>query len=289
MIIFLTIFNSDLVGMCGIAVGLIGIIIGYKQLAVSKQSIIKKDCLLEKITTLKEIHIAWFPYAPFIYSDKYNADTPVGLYPYLINEIFGAENIKVNWQQIKIASAIDALQKKDADMIVSIFETTDRVKSAYFTAFTHLVSVGAVVKAKIAEPSSLLEFKKMQIKVGVVQGEIGEELIAALDLPKERITTISNANIFEVIDQLLLPHVDVVILDNVSITNYFKLTSRADVKRIFVKKPIQFCRNGIAVAHNQEKFCKWLNSRVKSILNNEAYQSYEKKEINGYENVVQKI
>jgi ABC-type amino acid transport substrate-binding protein len=284
----------DPIAIASLIVGIIALYFGWLQIdhrfkKNRPESIVQTD-LLKDVLEAKVLRIGWFNYPPFISGDKLNPKNPIGLYPLLAQKVASKFNLEIQWLHINLSDSIDTIKNRKVDIIVSVFQTPNRARHVDFTSFLHSIIVGGVSKSSV-DIHSQSELLGSNYSIVVAKNEIGHELVDAIKIPYSRITVIDTNEISKVISFVKSGEADIVLLDAVSIKNYFKNTSKNDrknIKQIFVRRPLAICHSGIMIPQNQTDFANWLDTEFRLARDSEEMLIYESQCLLGYEDIVSK-
>jgi cyclohexadienyl dehydratase len=172
-----------------------------------------------------------------------------------VGEIAGleAELIPMDWGELS-----RSFEKYDLDAVLSVFETRARLEFGEFVAPMHKVGVGALVPVGRAKVREIPDLLKGDIKVAVVNGEVGWEVaVYDLKIPRHRLILVDSADLRNIFGPLLTGAADVGIIDAVSCAEL--IASNPGYEHLFQSDPIQMCKNAIMVPRGDNAFAEWID------------------------------
>lgn len=285
----------DPIALTSLIVGIIALYFGWLQVdhrfkkgQLNKPS--SEHNVLNDILSKKSITIGWFNYPPFVESNN-NSEVPIGIYPLLAQKIASKYDLKVVWKQLNLSETVEAVRKRDVDIVVSVFQTPNRARNVDFTSFLHSITVSGVIKSTINDIHSQSDLLTSNYSITVAKNEIGHEFVDAIKIPKSRITVVDGNDISKIISFVKSGDTDIVLIDSVSIKNYFAKTpksERKNIKEVFKKRPLAICHNGIMILQNQIDLANWLDTVFRDARSNNDAVEYENNCLMDYEEIVSK-
>lgn len=143
------------------------------------------------------------------------------------------------------------------DLVLSVFETRQRLQYADFTAPFHRIGVGAVGLASSRKVTTVGDLQRDDVRIVVTKGEIGWECaVYDLKIPKYRLIVIENANLPEIVDYVRNGRADVAIFDDVTCDSC--VSDDPELTHLFAHDSLYLCRNSIMIPKRDEAFGLWV-------------------------------
>jgi ABC-type amino acid transport substrate-binding protein len=293
-------FITTLIGIFGIIATLISAIlspyVGHLLLRQSNKSPAKTN-IIDKSTDHYSIvmkrgfvvcGVVNHPPMCFLTSSNGNS-CPCGIYGSLVKnmEILSAlpfHFVDVSWDEIPFA-----FTDKGCDLVLSVFETSARLRNADFVAPFYTISLGALV----ARDNPKIDLNCPQLtpylRYVVCKGEAGSEHVLN-DLQAQRNCKVVQVTSSEISDMIYLLHsktVDVAIADNVT----FRRHSQDDpsLAHIFVQDPLFVYKNSIMVPKNDSIWSEWIEALAKRARACDEFVAVESKVLSDYKPIIRRI
>ena len=202
---------------------------------------------------------------------------PEGFYAEIFKHIGQANDLRIIWIAMSPCASIQAIKNERVDIFISIFQTSKRTSRVDFTAFMHSVRVCGMTKKSNNTFHSQANLTNSNTSIVVIRDDIGYEFVESAKIDGQRLTIIEADDVSKVIHLLESGHVDVAVLDSVSIFNYLEEFGSSILKPIFTNSPVAICLNGIILPLRQRDLLDWLDLQCK---NARLLNPIEKLEIN---------
>lgn len=284
----------DFIAIASLIVGIIALYFAWLQIDYrfkKKNPQGESKDILTNILEKKIIRVGWFNYPPFIQQDQQKSNVPIGLYPLITQEVAIKFDLEIKWKFINLSESVETIKENKVDVVLSVFQTPNRARQVDFTCFMHSIIVGGVAKKSINDIHSQSELLRSNYSITVAKNEIGHELVEAIKIPRSRITIIDTNDISKIIGFVKSGETDLVLLDSVSIKNYFRNNAQAatkNIKQIFIRRPLAICHNGIMIPQNQIEFANWLDTEFRLVRDREDITAFENLCLTDYQAEVSK-
>lgn len=290
----------EIVGGIAAVLGVVVAVIAYlwpRQRAASKQNLESESLqgsedVLERVFASKVIRVGFFRYPPLIDVDASEDFTsPDGLYGEMLKLIASQEGLSLECVVLNTGDAIEAIEQQKVDLVLCIFRTDERSKKVDFSALLHTVKVGGLKLASESSIKAVGDLQQTDIRVAVIQGEIGHEWArVAMRIPKKRLRIIDTSENTDVGTLVELRHADIALADLVTLNRF--LSARGNraplMKLVFRRDPVTVCANGVAVRRGQEAWAEWLDTKFRDVRDLPPINELEDEILSEYKNIIQR-
>lgn len=191
--------------------------------------------------------------------------------------------VAVDWADIPYK----VFNQMDLDLVLSVFETVQRLDGGDFTSCFHKVRLTGLTNSQNTKVSDVNDLYKDDVRIVVTRGEAGWEYVTReLKVPRHRLIIVENSNITEMMDYVLTGRVDVAICDEVSCQEYAK--NNRKVKHLFKNNEIFICKNCIMVPKDDKEFRDWVNLEFRKSRNVPQLLELEEKILSDPEKLIRK-
>ncbi len=188
-----------------------------------------------------------------------------GLYPHIASIAMkdlaiDTDFVGIDWSELRYA-----FERYDVDLVLSVFDTSERRKFGLFRGNFHKVGVGALVRADDGRVKESPDLRKDELKFVVTRGEAGWEYVKYdLSVPRERTLVVESSNLSDMMDYVANGRADVAICDEVSCVGFAR--AHPNVKHVLSDDPVYLCMNSIMFHLGEELFAKWFADRFEHAL-----------------------
>jgi len=218
-----------------------------------------KDKRLQEIKERKVLRCGCVKHPPLCdFERKGNTIIFSGLYVEIANEVCRNNGLSPVFVPVDWSDMSKAFEDYDLDLVLSVFETNQRLGWGDFVACFHKLAITGVTKAVGSKVSELDDLYKEDIRIVVTKGEAGWEYITRdLDIPKHRLIVMENSDLTEMMDYVLTGKVDVAICDELSCDEFVNKNPTATC--VFKEDNLYSCKNCVMLPKNQRKLYDWIN------------------------------
>lgn len=183
-----------------------------------------------------------------------------GLYVQIAEKVAKSANLSVEFAAVDWTDLPESFTSSNLDLVLSVFETRQRLTYADFTAPFHRVGVGAVAVSPSEKVQEVSDLQKDDVRIVVSKGEIGWECaVYDLHIPKHRLIVIENAHLPEIVDCVKSGSADVAIFDDVSCHEC--VTKDPTLVHLFAHDSLYMCKNSIMIPKGEPRFARWVEEK----------------------------
>lgn len=217
---------------------------------------------LERVASRKTVMAGWAPYAPYATANlQVPGGQPQGYYIELFERLASEAGFDVVWVETTWTTMISDLKVGKFDVMAApVFRTIPRATAVAFTNAIDYFGLSAVVRADDARFSSVYDFNRPEIRISVVQGEVGEEF-AARHLPDAELTRHKSGSIAVALVDVIQGRSDVGICDAWT-ARQFVAEHPGEVRDLFGEDPFNKVGAGWFVRSDDLEFLQFLNTAV---------------------------
>ena len=238
---------------------------------------VPKD-LLDRIMDTKKFRVGCIKHPPLCdFSWKQGRPSFSGLYVELSQVLCETNGLQpeffpVDWSQVPDGVFTKEL---DLDLVLSIFETSQRSEKADFTAGFYKVGVTGIALKENARVSDVDDLSKDDVRIVVTKGEAGWEYVTRdLRTPRYRLIVVESSDLSEMMAYVLTKRADIAICDEVSCYDFAQL--HPEVVHLFRENHLYTCKNSIMVRKNEPRLREWLNVEFRKARLVQSIQVIEK-------------
>jgi polar amino acid transport system substrate-binding protein len=202
----------------------IGLIVGflvYPLMSQAQAANEGEEAVMEKINREGKLRACYIYYPPFVIEDPNTGELSgesIDAIEYIANET----DLEVEYTETAWGTFIAALQSKQCDVVVTgLFSTMERAKSIAFTQPIAYIGNSVLIRQGDTRFKSLDDFNKPDIKIAVMQGEVGH-LYAQKNLPNAELVVLPGADISLALAQVSSGQVDAAFTDDWVVSSYAK-------------------------------------------------------------------
>lgn len=230
---------------------------------------------LEEIMERKVLRCGCVKHPPLSdFERKNNTLAFSGFYVELANEVCKINHldpvfIPVDWSDIS-----KAFDEFDLDLVLSVFETNQRLVWGDFAACFHKLAITGVTRAAESKIHHLDDLYKDDVRIVVTKGEAGWEFVTRdLNIPKHRLIVMENSNLTEMMDYVVTGKVDVAICDELSCHEF--VSDNPTAACVFKEDNLYLCKNCIMLPKTQPKLREWINAEFPKARNTPRIKALE--------------
>lgn len=217
---------------------------------------------LQHIVQRGKLVAGWAPYAPYASANiKEPGGRPEGYYIDLFERVASEAGLKVTWVETTWTTMISDLKADKFDVMAApVFRTIPRSMEVAFTGSIDYFGLSAVVRAGDDRFKSLDDFNQTNVKISVVQGEVGEEF-ASRRLARAQINRHKSGNIAVALVDVIQGQADVGICDAWT-ARQFVAEHAKEAKDLFPTSPFNKVGAGWFVRPSDVEFLQFLNTSI---------------------------
>lgn len=179
--------------------------------------------------------------------------------------------VPIDWNDF----AEDVFQKRQVDLVLSVFETSERRDYASFACHFHRIGLCALVR-DASELSSLRDLDRPNLRWALSKGEAGwEYAIQERGVKSRQAVVVEHPSIAAALDVLSAGGADVAVADRLTCEQYLRSHPTAGLRAI--SEGILDFKNAIMVPRNDEEFERWVSAEFRSARLTPQMQALEEK------------
>lgn len=180
----------------------------------------------------------------------------------------------------------DLFALRDIDLVLSVFETSDRREYADFTCYFHRVDLCAVVNA--ASPlEDHADLRNGSLRWALAKGEAGwEYAVQEIGIKPWEAIVVEHPDIATALRMLHAGGADVAIVDSLTYAQYMDANPEARLRRL--GECILYFKNGIMLRRRDREFQDWVRMEFGRARSGEAMLARERRMLADCHGAVQK-
>lgn len=139
-----------------------------------------------------------------------------GLYVELAKLVAARMGLKAEFKPVSWSEIPHAFDAGELDLVVSVFDTQGRRKTADFVAPFHSISLCGVVLRSSDKVSELGDLSNPDVRVAVTSGEAADEVVRELRIPKSRVLAVASQRLDDMMALVETGRADVALVDSVT-------------------------------------------------------------------------
>lgn len=249
----------------------------------------QKEKRLEVIMENKVLRCGCVKHPPLSdFEYKGNVLTFSGLYVEIAKEVCLNNSLTPVFLPVDWTDISSAFDDNTLDLVLSVFETNQRLGWGDFTACFHKLAITGVTKAVGSKVEHLDDLYKEEVRIVVTKGEAGWEFITRdLKLPKHRLIVMENSNLTEMMDYVLTGKVDVAICDELSCDEFVSKNPSATC--VFKEDNLYLCKNCIMVPKSEPKLREWISREFAQARTSPRIKAIEEPIINDPRKIIRRF
>ncbi|MEU7881511.1 substrate-binding periplasmic protein [Microbispora bryophytorum] len=188
-----------------------------------------------------------------------------GLYIEMARTVGRNNGLVMDFQAVDWSDLEHSFDSLGLDLVLSVFETKQRMQFADFTAAFHKIGVSGVTRATGSKVETISDLHNHDVRIVVTKGEIGwEYAVRELKIPKYRLIVMENSSLNEMFDYVISGRADVAICDDVTCATCVEQND--SLNHVFLDDSLYLCKNSIMVPKGDQRFAKWVETEFSKAL-----------------------
>ena len=209
---------DKMVGIGVLAVLVAVIVLAFQSLMPQTTAQVIEKSAMERITSEGKLKICFMPWPPVMMKDP-NTGAVSGESVDAVNIIAEEAGLKVEYIESTWGTFAAAIQAGQCDAAIGIFSTIQRATVLSFARPMFYTGNGVLVKAGETRFNSTADFDKPDVKIAVVQGEVGH-LYVQKHLKNAQVIVLSGGDISLALAQVSAGKADAAFTDAWTIAQY---------------------------------------------------------------------
>lgn len=268
--------KNRILGVAALVVVLVIAVVVYQVIVPAKAAAAQEEKALERIVREGKIKVCYMPWPPVVIKDP-NTGEISGEMVDAIDEIASEANLTVEYVESTWGTFAAAVQSGQCDAAIPIFSTIQRATVLAFARPIFYAGNGILIKAGDTRFESIEDFDKPEIRIAVIQGEVGH-LYVQKNIKNAQVTVLPGGDISLAPAQVSMGKADAAFTDAWTIAQYAKEhPETADFLDLHPEAAYGINPTTIALRHSDTDLLNFLNTAITDLEANGKLKEFGQK------------
>ncbi len=197
-----------------------------------------------------------------------------GLYVDYARMVCSSAGLELQLEDVGWSELPTSFTLKQLDLVLSVFETTDRLAYADFVAAFHRIGLSAVARKGVVLPENIGDIVCGDYRIAVSVGEASESLVLRdLKVPRRRVVRVDSYELDDVFSPLVSEKADLSVSDSWTCAGY--VDTHSDLVHLFSEDELYLCKNSIMVPKGDPEYAQWVDDIFNAVRSRDDARELE--------------